>query len=125
MNYKIIERRAERNGFIKNAGINYLDRSSSLIKDLNNRNKITYLGIQHEDGVYTVLSLEALLFSTKKGTTHEINYSDFRELARYNFIEKGKTKNTSFLKIDEETKIWVKNSEMLIAILNLIILIDR
>jgi len=120
-----IKARIKRNKFDKLAGEHYRDNNSQLIKDLQNKNIQALLGIQKGDGMYTVIGLESIYYSTGSGTEGEISHGIFLDILQQNALSKGKTGDFEFLEVNENDAVWVMNAYTMNAMWNIIMLLHN
>lgn len=125
MKVSVIEARAKRNKLDELAGSNYCDNSSKIVSSLNKRRKNAYLGIQSDDGLYTIIGEKYIYLLTKSGTEIEIPHSSFLEILQRNGMSIGKSGEFEFVPSDENESIWVKDGPTMCALWNIVLLLSR
>jgi hypothetical protein len=100
-----LKARIRRNMLDKLSGNYYLDEDSGLVKRLNSLKKSALVGIQREDGVYTVIGEERVYYSTLSGVEGEIAIDDFLAILQKNALSLGKTAPYEFVEINEREVI--------------------
>jgi len=119
----ILQARIRRNGLAKLAGPYYLDEDASLVNQLNSLQKGALVGIQREDGVYTVLSEEKIYYLTPSGEEGEIAIGDFLVVLQKNALSLGKTAPYEFVQLSGGEMIWVMNAQVMNALWNTLLLL--
>lgn len=120
-----IKARIRRNKLDVLADNYYRDENSELVKHLNSINKKALVGIQREDGVYTIIGEEYIYYSTVLGVESEISNKDLLVILRKNAMNLGKTGNFEFININERDAVWFKNIETMNAMWNTILLLNN
>ena len=123
MNINIIEARIKRNKLKEIAGEYYRDSGSQLINNLKNTGKIVFVGIQREDGIYTVIGRNSVFYSTSAGE-FEIPNKEFINLLTSNALRMGKDSDFEFVKTNSNALIWVFNGSTMNAIWNTVMLMN-
>lgn len=119
-----IKARIKRNRLDELAGEFYRDETSFIVKELNDKNRKALLGIQSDDGKYTILGEESVYYRTSSGFEGEIPYAMFLKILTENAWSLGKTGDFEVVKISEKDSIWVLNAATMTAMWNTILLLD-
>ena len=109
----------------KLSGNYYLDEDSGLVNQLNSLKKSALVGIQREDGVYTVIGKKRIYYSTPSGVEGEIVIGDFLALLQKNALSLGKKATYEFIEIKEREFIWVMNIQVMNALWNTLLLLHN
>jgi hypothetical protein len=117
--------RIKRNKLDILTGKNFRDENSEIIKDFNSKNKKALVGIQREDGIYTIIGDENIYYLTISGKEGEISIPDLLRILRKITFEQGKNVSYEYLKINDIDSIWMLNIETLNALWNTLLLIDN
>lgn len=88
--------RLRRNGLVELSGDNYRDGNSEIVRRLNLENKSAYLGIQDDDGPYTILGRHWVFFSDHEGVEAKISYDEFDASMQRYVWKHGKGASFSF-----------------------------
>jgi len=107
----------------KLSGNYYLDEESGLVNQLKSLKKSALVGIQREDGVYTVIGEETIYYLTPSGVEGEIAIEDFLAILQKNALSLGKTAPYEFVEINEREFIWVMNGGVMNALWNTMLLL--
>lgn len=107
----------------KLSGNYYVAEHSSIITQLNAVNKPALVGIQREDGIYTIIGPENVYYSTPFGTEGEIVISDLLNILRENAMRLGKTAKYEFVALNSTDVIWVMNPQVMSALWNTLLLL--
>lgn len=118
-----IKARIKRNMLDQLSGKHYRDESSDIVRDLNSNKKDALVGIQREDGIYTIIGVEKIYYRTPTGVDGEIFISDFLKILNEITLRFGKTVEYEYMKINEFESIWVMNSQTLNALWNTMLLV--
>lgn len=118
-----LKARIRRNRLDKLSGNYYLDENSGLVNQLKNLKKSALVGIQREDGVYTVIGEERVYYLTPSGVEGEIATEDFLVILQRNGFSLGKKAPHEFVEIDKREFIWVMNGEVMCALWNTMLLL--
>lgn len=121
MKIGILKARVSRNKFDEYAGGFFRDDNSQIVKELNTRNKKAILGIQRDDGVYTILGEEFVYYQTVSKIEGEISLAEFLKIMGNYARSIGKTTvfEFEFIKINNRDSVWVFNTETMLAMWNL------
>lgn len=119
-----IKARIRRNKFDVLAENSYRDENSEIVKYLNSVNKKALVGIQREDGIYTIVGEEFIYYLTALGKEGEIRHKDLLEILTKNARSLGKMGHFEFVNINEQDAVWLKNIETMNAMWNTIMLLD-
>jgi hypothetical protein len=101
----------------------YVAEHSSIITQLNAVNKPALVGIQREDGIYTIIGPENVYYSTPSGTEGEIVIGDLLNVLRENAWRLGKTAKYEFVALNGTDVIWVMNPHVMNALWNTLLLL--
>lgn len=118
INLNGVKARIKRNKLIDLAGDHFRDEHSEIVQLLKGRGYDALLGIQREDGVYTIIGEKALYYSTATGFEGTIALEDFKAILTRNAMSKGKSAVYEYVKIDESSEVWVKNAYTMNALWN-------
>ncbi len=110
--------RIKRNKLDILTGKHFRDENSEIIKDFNSKNRKALVGIQREDGIYTIIGDENIYYLTISGKEGEISIADLLRILRKITFEQGKDENYKFVKINDNDSIWILNNETLNALWN-------
>jgi len=126
MKINILKSRIKRNNLQEYAGQYFRDDSSSIITTLNKDGKQALVGIEREDGVYTIIGRKFVYYSTEHGFKGEIPIKKFSNILNFNAINKGKKGNLGYVEINEKKDIvWLYNRATMESLWNLIIWIEN
>ena len=125
MDFSIIEARVKRNNLPVLADSNYRDNQSKLVKSLAENGKDVYLGIESDSGLYTLLGLENVYFSTESGLESEISNSDFLVILQQNAMNVGKSGDFQYVTIGSGESVWVKDGPTMCALWNTLLLLSN
>ena len=118
-----LKTRIRRNQLDVLAGENYRDENSEIVSYLNISNNEALLGIQREDGIYTIFAKENIYYSTVSGVEGNIPHKAFLDILKRNALNLGKTGRFEFVKVNETGSIWVFNGKTMNALWNTILLL--
>src|SRR5690606_26961613 len=116
-----ISARIRRNGLIELAGEFYCDPNSQIVKELNKKNKSALLGIQRDDGIYTVIGEESVYYLTNAGIEREISHPKLLEILKNSALKIGKKAEFEYVNINDQDSIWVLNGPTMNALWNTIL----
>jgi hypothetical protein len=119
----IVQARIRRNGLAKLAGNHYLDEDAGLVNQLKSSKKGAFVGIEREDGVYTVLGEERVCYLTPSGVEGEIAIGEFLAILQKNALLLGKKSPHEFVALNEQASIWIMNGEVMNALWNTLLLL--
>jgi hypothetical protein len=119
-----IKAKIRRNKFDEFAGKYYRDENSEIVKYLAGLGKKALLGIQKEDGIYTIVGESSIYYLTSTGVEGEISQKDFLKLLHQNAWALGKKGDFEFLKVNEQDQVWLKDASTMSAMWNTILLLD-
>ena len=125
MEYSSVEARARRNRLDELAGENYRDKCSDIVSKLKNEGKYPYLGIQNDDGCYTIVGQNCCYIMTDQGVSMEIAHDKFLNILRENAMKLGKQANFEYVSIDENGAAWLKDGQTMNAMWGLVQFINR
>lgn len=120
-----IKARIKRNLFNVVAGSAFRDQNDEIIKQLNSMNKKALVGIQREDGTYTIVGEESIHYLTPLGVTGEIPLADFLVILHENGMRLGKTGDFEYININDQDKVWLKDPQTMNAMWNTMLLLDN
>jgi hypothetical protein len=118
-----LQARIKRNMLDKLSDNYYVAEHSSIITQLNAVNKPALVGIQREDGIYTIIGPENVYYSTPSGTEGEIVIGDLLNVLRENAWRLGKTAKYEFVALNGTDVIWVMNPHVMNALWNTLLLL--
>ena len=118
-----LKARIKRNKLDVIAGECFRNEDSEIIKSFNLANKKAFLGIQKNDGIYTILGDKSAYFSINSGEEKEIYFKNLLNLLSSNALQNGKFFEYEFLKVSENEAIWVKDIQTMNALWNTILLL--
>jgi len=125
MKLPILKARIKRNNLEDYAGNYFRDETSIIVKTLNENGKEALVGIQNEDGIYTILGRDAVYYSTKSGAKGEIPLAVFSTILSANGISKGKVAAFEYVKVNEENElIWLHNRSTMESLWNIVLLLE-
>ncbi|TJZ53597.1 hypothetical protein FAZ15_16310 [Sphingobacterium olei] len=118
-----IKARIKRNLLAKLSGKYYRDEGSDIIQYLNKNNVKALVGIQQDDGIYTIIGTEKIYYLTPSMTKGEIVIGDFLTILNQVAFTFGKSEKYEFIKINEHDYVWVMNLETMNALWNTMLLL--
>lgn len=121
MKLSILKARVKRNNLIDLAGEFYRDESSRIVADLKQKKKNALLGIQKDDGIYTILGIDSIYYKTLLGKKGVVSFDEFLFTLKKITLEKGKSFNYEFIELNNGDFIWVLNSRCMTALWNTIL----
>lgn len=108
------------------SGNYYRDKNSDIIRHLNSNKRNAIVGIQQEDGIYTIIGDEKIYYKTLLGAEGEILIGDFLKILNETTLRLGKKVEYEFIKINERESVWVMNTQTMLALWNtMLLLYDR
>lgn len=121
-----IKARIKRNMLDQLSGNYYRDKNSDIIRHLNSNKRNAIVGIQQEDGIYTIIGDEKIYYKTLLGAEGEILIGDFLKILNETTLRLGKKVEYEFIKINERESVWVMNTQTMLALWNtMLLLYDR
>lgn len=93
------------------------------MKYLRKTNKDAILGIENENGLYTILGEEKVYYRNKNGVEGDISLKTILEILKANALSQGKHGEFDFLKIDEDNSIWLIDPQVMNAMWNTMLLL--
>ena len=120
----IIEARVKRNNLLVLAESNYRDNESELVKSLGESGKDVYLGIENDNGIYTLLGPDKVYFATESGFESEISNSNFLAVLQQNAMKVGKSGDFQYVTIKSGEAVWVKDGATMCALWNTLLLLS-
>ncbi|MDM3871863.1 hypothetical protein QSV34_10925 [Porticoccus sp. W117] len=124
MDFWVIEARVKRNNLPVLAGDNYRDNLSNLVTNLAKSGKNVYLGIESDDGIYTLLGSDKVYFTAASGLESEVSNSDFLKILQRNAMNIGKSGDFQYVTIESGESVWVKDGPTMCALWNTLLLLD-
>lgn len=118
-----IKARIKRNKLDIVAGKNYRNEESEIVKYLRKTNKDAILGIENENGLYTILGEEKVYYRNKNGVEGDISLKTILEILKANALSQAKHGEFDFLKIDEDNSIWLIDPQVMNAMWNTMLLL--
>lgn len=125
MKASIIKARIKRNQFVELAGSNFRDGDAEIIKYLNSINKQSIVGIQREDGIYTIIGERCIYYLTPLGAEGEISFEAFLHILRQNAWSLGKGGKFEFVSVNELDAVWLKDGPTMSAMWNTLLLLHQ
>lgn len=125
MKKSIFNARIKRNDLITEAGIYFRDEDSELIRHLNSIGKKALVGIEREDGIYTILGEQYVYYKTEKGETGEIFIKNFNDILGKNARSKGKRGDFEYVQINDNQTVWLLNIFVMNALWNTILFLEK
>lgn len=120
-----IKARIRRNKLDKLAGNCYRDENSAIVKYLIEDSKKAILGIQREDGIYTILGENSIYYMASSGAEGEVSHSYFLEILSQNALSQGKAGDFAFVMVNSNDSVWLKDAGTMNAIWNTILLLSK
>lgn len=120
-----IKARIKRNKLDVLAGKYYVDDNSDIVKYLNSLDKKALVGIQREDGIYTIIGEENVYYLSALGIEGAIPLGEFLQILSKNALALGKTALFEFIKIKEDDAIWLQNAHTMNAMWNTMLLLNN
>ena len=121
MKLSAIEARAKRNGLAELAGKSYRDSSSEIVASLNCEEEPVYLGIQDDDGTYTIIGRVHVFLSTRAGKKLAIPHSQFIGALQAAGMDRGKGGQFEYIALDEKNSVWVKDGATMSALWSIVL----
>ncbi|RKO72602.1 hypothetical protein D7322_07350 [Sphingobacterium puteale] len=119
-----LKARIKRNMLDILSGKSFRDETSEIIKHLNKSDANAFVGIQREDGIYTIIGAEKIYYMTPLMTKGDMPIGEFLSVLTKNAMTLGKTSTYEFVKISENNTVWVMNAETMNALWNTMLLLD-
>lgn len=119
-----VNARIKRNMLAELSGNYFRDENSDFIIHLNRGRKDAIVGIQREDGVYTIIGNGKVYYLTLSGIENEISINEFLDILSLEALSKGKSHNYEFIKVKDNESIWIMNAETMNALWNTMLLFD-
>ena len=119
-----LKARIKRNMLDILSGKSFRDETSEIIQHLNKSDANAFVGIQREDGIYTIIGTEKIYYTTPLMTKGDIPIGEFLSILTKNAMTLGKTSTYEFVKINENSAVWVMNAETMNALWNTMLLLD-
>lgn len=118
-----IAARIKRNMLDQLSGKYYRDKNSDIIRHLNSDKRNAIVGIQQEDGIYTIIGDEKIYYKTLSGAEGEILIGDFLKILNETTLRLGKKVEYEFIKVNEWESVWVMNTQTMLALWNTMLLL--
>jgi hypothetical protein len=119
-----LKARIKRNMLDKLSGENYRDEHSEIIQNLNNLGADILVGIEREDGVYTLIGSETIYYMTSSMIQEKCSIKDFLGILQAAAMTNGKMVTYEFVKINKNVSVWVMNAQVMNALSNTMLLLD-
>lgn len=120
-----LKARIKRNMLDTLSGENYRDEHSEIIQYLNNMGADILVGIEREDGIYTLIGTETIYYMTSLMVQEKLSVKDFLCILQATTMTNGKMATYEFIKINENASVWVMNAQVMNALWNTMLLLDR
>lgn len=120
-----LKARIKRNMLDILSGKSFRDENSEIIQHLNENGANALVGIQREDGIYTIIGVEKIYYMTPLMTKSDIPIGEFLSILTKNAMTHGKKSTYEFVEISEKNTAWVMNAETMNALWNTMLLLDR
>jgi len=120
-----LKARIKRNMLHTLSGENYRDENSEIIRDLNNLGADILVGIEREDGIYTLIGTETIYYMTSLMVQEKLSIKDFLCILQATAMTNGKMATYEFIKINKNASVWVMNTQVMNALWNTMLLLDR
>jgi len=120
-----LKARIKRNMLDTLAGENYRDENSEIIQYLNNLGADILVGIEREDGIYTFIGTETIYYMTSLTVQEKLSIKDFLCILQATVMTNGKMATYEFIKINKNASVWVMNIQVINALWNTMLLLDR
>ncbi len=125
MKLNTLKAKIKRNGLENHAASHFRDEISKIIRSLNEQGEKALVGIEREDGVYTIVGEKYIYYSTVLGDKDKISLGDFSDKLQINGLRKGKGAKYEFLEVDNKKVVWLKNEMTMNALWNLVLWLDE
>jgi hypothetical protein len=125
MKVNILNARIKRSDLAEHAGRYFRDGTSEIVRALNEQGKEALVGIQREDGVYTILGKKYVYYSTASGSEGEIALAEFGDVLHENAMNSGKNANFEFVKVGEGDAVWLHEKWTMSALMNIILWLEK
>lgn len=125
MKLEVVEARAKRSKLIELAGRDYRDSSSEIVAKLNRENQRAFLGIQHDNGPYTIIGSDRLFLSTPAGMEFSVSHSEFLNAMQSTGMDRGKGGEFEYVPVGEGHSVWVKDGPTMCALWNIVLALSR
>lgn len=111
-----LKARIRRNMLDTLSGENYRDENSNIIQYLNNFGADVLVGIEREDGVYTLIGTDTIYYMTSLMVQEKISIKDFLYILQETAMTNGKMSTYEFIKINKNASVWVMNAQVMNAL---------
>lgn len=125
MKLEAVEARAKRSKLIELAGNSYRDSNSEIVARLNRENGSAFLGIQDDNGPYTIIGSDCVFLSTRAGRELSVSHSDFLSALQATGMDRGKGGEFEYIPVGEGHSAWVKDGSTMCALWNIILALSR
>jgi hypothetical protein len=117
--------RAERNNLAKLAGSAFRDPNADIIAELKARNFDAVLGLENEQGQFTVLAMEGIIVKNAVGAEHVIPFNDAILPLQKNAMAMGKGGSFEYVQFGEFGEVWMKDGPTMCAIWNIAMMMQK
>lgn len=118
-----LKARIKRNMLDTLSGENYRDENSNIIQYLNNFGADILVGIEREDGVYTLIGTDTIYYMTSLMVQEKISIKDFLYILQETAMTNGKMATYEFIKINKNASVWVMNAQVMNALWNTMLIL--
>lgn len=120
-----IKARVKHNMFDVLAGSNFRDETSEIITHLNSIGQKALLGMEREDGIYTIMGEDHIYYLTPERIAGQIPHKDFLKILHKNAMSLGKKAQFDYVPVNEKDVVWVKDAYTMNAMWNTIMMLDQ
>ncbi|SFT68185.1 hypothetical protein SAMN05216474_1768 [Lishizhenia tianjinensis] len=123
----ILAARLKRNNFLEYAGENFRSKDSKLLRRIGETTDLEILfGVENDSGEGFILTRTSMLIVSDHSVVKKIANAEFNRLVREDIRRKGgKQQRAEYLYLDEVTKCWVKNPELISAVGNTVLFLEN
>jgi len=118
-----LKARIKRNMLDTLSGENYRDENSNIIQYLNNFGADILVGIEPEDGIYTLIGTDTIYYMTALMVQEKISIKDFLYILQETAMTNGKMATYEFIKINKNASVWVMNAQVMNALWNTMLIL--
>lgn len=124
--YNILAARMKRNFFFELAGENFRSKDSELLKRIaETTDEELLFGVENDRGEGFILTRSSMLILSDHSVIKKIAISEYKRLVREDVRRKGGVLQLKeYLYIDEVTKCWVKNPQLISAVGNTLLFLE-
>ncbi len=118
-----LKAKIRRNHLDTTVGEYFRDENSEIVRKLNYTNKKALLGIERNDGLYTIIGEEHVYYSTVLGAEGFIEHLFLLKILHQNALKLGKQGQFEFIQVNEDDFIWMLNAYTMNALWNTLLAI--